>query len=74
MLRKHMNSLDPVEYRTKEVPFYSWEAITLQLEHRDVDLVIKEEKDMEDLLIILIDGIRTVDGCRGSLDHIETFI
>lgn len=69
-----MNSLEPVEYRKKEIPFYSWEAITLQLEHRDVDLVIKDEKDMEDLLMILIDALKTVDGSRGSLDYIEKFI
>ena len=29
---------------------------------------------MEDFLIILIDGIKTVDGSRGSLMHIEKFI
>ena len=74
MLRKHMNSLDPIDYKRHPVPFYSWECLTLQLEHRDVDLVIRNEKDMEDFLIILIDGIKTVDGSRGSLMHIEKFI
>ena len=24
MLRKHMNSIDPAEYRKKKVPFYAW--------------------------------------------------
>jgi hypothetical protein len=28
------------------MPFYSWECITLQLEGRDVNLVIKDEGEM----------------------------
>ena len=71
MLRKHMNSIDPSQYRKKEIPFYSWECLTLQLEHRDVDLVIKNEKDMIDLLMIVIDSIKTVDGSKMSQHHIE---
>ena len=50
-----------------DVPFYSWECITLQLRHRMVDLVIKKQSDMDDFLMILIDGIKTVDGNRNSL-------
>ena len=40
MLRKHINSIPLENLRLNKVPFYSWECITLQLEERDVDLVI----------------------------------
>jgi hypothetical protein len=54
MLRKHLNSLDIKAYRSGNFPFYAWQCITLQLPHRDVDLVIKEDKDMNDFLTIII--------------------
>ena len=44
------------------VPFYSWQCLTLQLNHRDVDLVITDEKDMEHLLMYLIFKIRATNG------------
>ena len=44
MLRKHLNSLDLSYYKEEQVPFYAWQCITLQLRHRDVDLVIKDDK------------------------------
>jgi hypothetical protein len=69
-----MNSINPVDYKKQDVPFYAWQCITLQLEHRDLDLVIKDEKDMDNLLMILIDAIKTVDGNRGSLHLIEKTI
>lgn len=64
MLRKHFNSLSLREL--KSVPFYSWQCITLILEHRDVDLVITSTKDMELLLKFLIHSLYTIDGSRGS--------
>jgi hypothetical protein len=67
MLRKHMNSITPQDYRTQSIPFYSWECITLQLRHRVVDLVIRNQDDMDDFLMILIDALKTVDGNRGSI-------
>jgi len=46
MLRKHINSVSQSNQKV-EIPFYSWECLTLQLEHRDVDLVIPDEKHMK---------------------------
>lgn len=40
MLRKHINMLD--DEQLANLPFYSWQCITLQLKHRDVDLVIRD--------------------------------
>ena len=38
MLRKHTNFLDWAEIRN--LAFYAWDCISLQLEHRCIDLVI----------------------------------
>jgi hypothetical protein len=66
MLRKYINNLDNSEMN--KMPFYSWNCLTLELKHRDVDLVIKDEKDMEYLLKFLTFKLRTIDGKRGSAD------
>ena len=52
VLRKHINSMK--KNQLKDVPFYSWECLTLVLEHREVDLVIKNEKEMQMILRFLI--------------------
>lgn len=54
MLRKHINSLEITKISDEDIPFYSWECISLNLRHRDVDLVIKDEKHMEEFLTILV--------------------
>ena len=43
MFRKHFSSLSQAYYMTQKVPFYPWECITLQMNGRDVYLVIKNE-------------------------------
>jgi hypothetical protein len=50
----------------KNVPFYSWECLTLKLGSRDVDLVIRNEQAMNRLLKFLIHRLRTMDGYAGS--------
>ena len=65
MYRKHINSY-PKASDLDHLPFYSWDCLTLQLKRRDVDLVIKNEKDMQTLILFLIYRLRTVDGSRGT--------
>ena len=43
MLRKHINSLEISKINDEDIPFQSWQCISLSLKHRDVDLVIKDE-------------------------------
>ena len=51
----------------KDAPFHSWECLTILLPTQiEVNLVIKNEKAMECLLKVLIQGMETVDGKRGS--------
>ena len=38
----------------RQIPFYSWECLTIQCEDRDVDMVIKNQEDMQKLLKFLI--------------------
>ena len=68
MLRKHFNTMTVDEL--KYAPFYSWQCITLELKHREVDLVIPNEKDMERFIKFLIHNLRCMDGCRGSADKL----
>ena len=67
MLRKHLCSLSVEDHKKGEkIPFHSWNCITLLLKHRDVDLVIKNEKHMERFLKYLVYHMNTVDGNKGS--------
>jgi len=65
LLRKHINSMSEEEIK-KGLPFYSWNCITLKLGRRDVDLVIKDEFQMEMFLKFLVYSLRTVNGVRNS--------
>ena len=62
MLRKHIIS----SKKQENVPFYSWECLTICLQDREVDLVIKSEKDMEKILYFFVHSMKTIDGVRGS--------
>lgn len=64
MLRKHVNMMNDKEL--EEIPFYSWNCLTLCLERRDIDLVIKDEHDLKKLLQFLIFKLKTQDGVRDS--------
>ena len=68
MLRKLTNNMESQDL--DNLPFFSWNCLTLCLEHRDVDLVIKDEEDMEKLLKFLIYKMNTVDGVAGSAEKI----
>ena len=54
----------------KKLPFYSWNCLTLCLEHRDIDLVIMDEGEMEKVLKFLVFKLRTIDGVTGSAEKI----
>lgn len=64
MLRKHIITTE--QEQLKNIPFYSWNCITLQLEHRDVDLVIKSEKQMQIFVEFLVFKLKTLDGRRNT--------
>ena len=49
-----------------KLPFYCWECLTLSTSERDINLVIKDEKEMRKLLEFLIVEMKTIDGRRGS--------
>jgi hypothetical protein len=68
ILRKHINSLDLENL--KKIPFHSWNCLTLQLAHREVDLVIRNEDHMNKLLKFLIYSLRTLDGSRNSASNV----
>jgi hypothetical protein len=67
IFRKHINSMDrKMTNNEKNFPFLPWECLTIQLSHRDVDLVIKDEIHMKMLLRFLCYRINTINGDTGS--------
>lgn len=48
------------------MPFYSWECVTLQLKHRDLDLVIRNEDDMNDFLLLILNRMQSLDNIKGT--------
>ena len=64
VLRKHIISSTKKELQN--APFYSWDCITLQMSNRDVDLVIRDEEDMNKFLKFLIYNLKTLDGSKDS--------
>ena len=64
MLRKHINYMD---YQALDnLPLYCWKCITLQLEYRDVDLIIEDARHMMIFIKFLIFTLKTIDGKKGT--------
>ena len=68
MLRKLTNNMESQDL--DNLPFFSWNCLTLCLENRDIDLVIHDEAEMVKILKFLIYKLNTVDGVAGSADKI----
>lgn len=74
IFRKHMISVEYDDLRhdsekdgkTCAFPFFAWQCITLQISGRSVDLVIKNENDMNVFLRFLVQALNTIDGCVNS--------
>lgn len=64
LLRKHINSMDVKDM--ENLPFYCWQCLTISTEERDVNLVIKDQKDMQMVLEFLIISLKTLDGIRDT--------
>ena len=66
MLRKHINMMKPEDL--KDLPFHSWNCITLLRPHRcgDVDLVIKSETHMSIFIQLLVYSLQTIDGHKNT--------
>ena len=67
MMRKHIIS----SFERVEPEFYSWECISLEMENRTIDLVIKDERVMTCFIKLLIHKLNTVDGQANSAIKIE---
>jgi hypothetical protein len=63
-MRKHINLLTKNDL--DNLPLYSWECLSIETKHRTIDLVIKNQEDLFELLYFLISKIQTIDGNRGS--------
>lgn len=67
MFRKHVMFTRFLRKKDEtKLPFFAWDCVTLQLSHRDVDLVIRDEKQMAMFLKFLIYKMQTLDGKQGT--------
>lgn len=64
MLRKHINSLP--RHKLDDLPFFSWNCLTIQLGYRDIDLVIRDDSQMKTLLKFLSYRLNSLNGQRNS--------
>lgn len=64
MLRKHFNQSP--NHHLEEMPFRSWECITITEGPREIDLVILDEKVMDMFLKLLIWKLNTIDGLKNT--------
>ena len=62
-----MNCIDTEKYSNEtNIPFYAWECITIQFKHRDLDLVIRNNKNLTMLIKFLTYSINSYDGTKDS--------
>ena len=57
----------------KNLPFHAWNCLTLRLERRDVDLVIKDDHHMKTIIKFLIYSLNTIDGIKDSAKPVLSF-
>lgn len=70
VLRKHISYMPKGYLTSRSMPFFAWQCISLTLSHREVDIVIKEEKDQNNFVKYILYKMRTIDGRAGSADKI----
>lgn len=54
------------DFHQEKVPFFAWECITVVVNNREIDLVIRNEACMAAFLKILVYYMKTVDGEKNS--------
>lgn len=69
LLRKHICSKPPDDF--KNLPFFSWECLSIVLKDRLVDLVIKNQEHMNMLLKLLIHNLNTINGELNSAKDLK---
>ena len=56
--------------KQKKMPYSSWQCISLKLDTRDVDLVIKNERNQNKLVKYLLYKMKSIDGRVNSASKI----
>ena len=71
-MRKYINSLPLKDL--KELPYHSWNCLTIGLENRNIDIVINNEEDLFMLIKFLMRKLNSVDGNRNSAEPVIRYI
>jgi len=61
-------------YNTDKIPFFAWQCLTIELKHRNIDLVIPNDNQMDDLLKVLVYSMNTADGNTDSADAVTKLL
>ena len=69
-LRKHINSLE--SHKLNQIPFYSWQCLTINgTINQQINVIIKEQAIMDMLLKVLIWTTNSIDGIRGTAEGLK---
>lgn len=75
MFKNSINEIIAQQDEPKKIdelmPFYAWECLTIQFKRRDLDIVIKDELQMEILLKFLIMETNSFDSNKDSLEFLK---
>lgn len=69
-----MNCMNIGNVINGQAAFYAWQCITLQLENRDIDLVIPNDDDMDCFIEVIVEAMNTVNGSKDSAEVIYKVI
>ena len=63
---RDLMQFDKEEGQRNSFPFFAWQCLTLEMENRNIDLVIKDDNDMKVLIRYLVQALNTIDGKMNS--------
>ena len=64
--------LDQKIKKGEDLPFYSWQCLTLQTADREIDLVISNEKEYDDILVVLVHAMLYREQRAGPSSEVST--
>ena len=71
MLRQGINRMIIEECDESRIPFFCWECITIELQNKDIDIIIRNEFEMQIFLKVMILELDSVNGKSGSLKSVR---
>ena len=65
-LRKHINSMSQMILKPDSMPFFAWQAISIKLKDKEIDISIKNERTQNNFVKYLLYKLNTLEGIANS--------